>query len=88
MPDKGERVYNFHRSTIDSLAELVAAAGLDHPLQFKLEHFSRRISAREVVSFAELYPPLDEGVLLTGTADHRFRDPWARAQADSFAPLG
>ena len=88
VPDKGERVYNFHRSTIDSLAELVAAAGLDHPLQFKLEHFSRRISAREVVSFAELYPPLDEGVLLTGTADHRFRDPWARAQADSFAPLG
>lgn len=88
VPDKAERVSNFHRSTIASLAELVGAAGLDHPLQFKLEHFSRRITAREVVSFAELYPPLDEGVLITGTADHRFRDSWARAQAGSFAPQG
>lgn len=86
VPDKAERVRNFHRATLHSLAELVAAAGLDHPLQFQLEHFSRRISAREVVSFAELYPPLDDGVLITGTADPRFRDAWARAQADSFAP--
>jgi glutamate synthase domain-containing protein 2 len=86
VPDKADRVRNFHRATLMSLAELVAAAGLEHPLQFKLEHFSRRISAREVVSFAELYPPLEEGVLLTGTADPRFRDAWARAQAHSFAP--
>ncbi|MDO9384325.1 MAG: FMN-binding glutamate synthase family protein [Hyphomicrobiaceae bacterium] len=85
VPDKAERVRNFHRATLMSLAELVAAAGLDHPLQFRLEHFSRRISAREVVSFAELYPPLEEGVLLTGTADPRFRDAWAMAQAGTFA---
>ena len=85
VPDKAERVRNFHRATLMSLAELVAAAGLDHPLQFRLEHFSRRISAREVVSFAELYPSLDEGVLLTGTADPRFRDAWAMAQVNTFA---
>lgn len=85
VPDKAERVRNFHRATLMSLAELVAAAGLDHPLQFRLEHFSRRISAREVVSFAELYPNLEEGVLLSGTADPRFRDAWAMAQAGSFA---
>ncbi len=86
VPDKAERVRNFHRATLMSLAELVAAAGLDHPLQFKLDHFSRRITAREVVSFAELYPQLDEGVLMTGTADARFRDAWAMAQAHTFAP--
>ena len=34
VPDKAERVYNFHRATIESLAELVGAAGLDHPPQF------------------------------------------------------
>ncbi|MGA8357091.1 MAG: FMN-binding glutamate synthase family protein, partial [Xanthobacteraceae bacterium] len=33
VPDKAQRVYNFHRATIESLAELVAAAGLDHPTQ-------------------------------------------------------
>src|SRR5438128_1607094 len=31
VTDKSERVYNFHRSTIAALAELTAAAGLDHP---------------------------------------------------------
>src|ERR1700686_2055233 len=31
VPDKTERVYNFQRATVDSLAELVAAAGLNHP---------------------------------------------------------
>ena len=58
VPDKAERVYNFHRATIESLAELVAAAGLDHPTQFSPAHFSRRVSQHEVKSFAELYPPL------------------------------
>ena len=31
VPDKIERVHNFHRSTLHALAELTAAAGLDHP---------------------------------------------------------
>jgi glutamate synthase domain-containing protein 2 len=85
VPDKAQRVANYHRASLMSLAELVSAAGLDHPGQFELTHFSRRISAREVVSFAELYPPLETGALLTGTADARFRDAWAVARADSFA---
>src|SRR5262250_3288577 len=56
VSDKAERVYNFHASTLHALAEFVAAAGLDHPNEFLPSHFSRRISAREVVTFAELYP--------------------------------
>ena len=31
VPDKIERVANFHRATLHCLAELTAAAGLDHP---------------------------------------------------------
>ena len=45
-----------------------AAAGLDHPTEFTPAHFSRRVSAHEVKSFAELYPPLKPGELLAGTA--------------------
>src|ERR1700740_3450057 len=40
VADKSERVFNFHRATIESLAELVAAAGLDHPRKFRPAHFS------------------------------------------------
>jgi len=87
VPDKAERVYNFHRSTIESLAELVAAAGLDHPGQFAPAHFSRRVSPNEVKSFAELYPALKPGDLIAGTADRRYQAAWEMASADAFAAL-
>ena len=82
--DKAERVFHFHESTLHTLAEFVAAAGLDHPNQFMPAHFSRRISAREVMTYTELYPTLRPGELLDGTADPRFREPWAMADANSF----
>jgi glutamate synthase domain-containing protein 2 len=84
VADKAERVFNFHRATIEALAELVAAAGLDHPAQLTLAHLSRRVSAHEVKSFAELYPPLQAGELLAGTADKRFAAAWAMASAEEF----
>ena len=87
VPDKAERVYNFHRATIEFLAELVGAAGLDHPSQFALVHFSRRVSQHEVKSFAELYPPLKPGELLSGTADRRYATAWDMASAEEFRAL-
>jgi glutamate synthase domain-containing protein 2 len=53
VPDKAQRVFNFHHATLEALAELVGAAGLDHPTEFAPAHFSRRISVHEVKSFAE-----------------------------------
>jgi glutamate synthase domain-containing protein 2 len=84
VPDKLERVYNFHRSTVHALAELTAAAGLDHCNEFRPVHFCRRVSAREVLTLADLYPALRPGELLGGTSNPRFQDAWAMARADSF----
>ena len=84
VPDKTERVYNFHRATVEALAELVAAAGLEHPTEFTPAHFSRRISPNDVKTFAELYPSLRPGELLAGTSDKRFEAVWALASAKDF----
>ncbi len=84
VPDKAERVFNFHRATLEALAELVAAAGLDHPTQFAPAHFSRRVSPHEVKSFTELYPTLSPGELIAGTSDKRFEAAWAMASAHEF----
>src|ERR1700722_2791551 len=84
VPDKAERVFNFQRATLEALAELVAAAGLDHPTQFSPAHFSRRVSPHEVKSFAELYPSLSPGELIAGTSDRRFETAWAMASAKEF----
>ena len=87
VPDKMQRVANFHASTMQSLIELTAAAGLDHPGEFALDHFSRRVSASEVMTFKQLYPPLEPGELLRGTRDLRFAEAWEIASATSFRPL-
>ena len=87
VPDKSERVANFHRATLHSLAELTAAAGLDHPNQFELDHFRRRVSENSVTSFAELFPSIEEGELLRGAEDARLRAVWDRASPDRFSPL-
>ncbi|MBU6459136.1 MAG: FMN-binding glutamate synthase family protein [Bradyrhizobium sp.] len=88
VPDKIERVYNYHHSTLHALAELIAAAGLEHPRQIRPIHFSQRTSTTEVCSFAQLYPSLRPGELIKGTKDARFRDAWTMARADSFLPAG
>src|SRR5262249_26741179 len=84
VPDKAERVFNFQRATLEALAELVAAAGLDHPTQFAPPHFSRRVSPHEVKSFTELYPALSPGELIAGTSDRRYEAAWAMASAHEF----
>ena len=84
VSDKSERVFNFHRATVEALTELVAAAGLDHPAELTPAHFSRRVSAHEVRTFAELYPPLKPGELLAGTQDARFAAAWDMASAKAF----
>src|SRR5882757_873963 len=88
VPHKIDRVYNYHHATLQALAELLAAAGLDHPQQLRPIHFSQRTSTTEVLSFAKLYQSLRPGELIDGTNDPRFRDAWALARADSFSAAG
>ena len=88
IPQKTDRVLNFHEATLHALAELIAAAGLEHPQQIRAMHFSHRSPDNDVTSFTQLYPELKPNELIHGTNDRRFRDAWAMAQADSFQPLG
>src|SRR5258708_24183912 len=88
VPHKIERVYNYHHATLQALAELLAAAGLEHPRELRPIHFSQRTSTTEVQTFAKLYPSLRPGEFIDGTSDPRFREDWSSALADSFAPAG
>jgi glutamate synthase domain-containing protein 2 len=84
VPDKAQRVAQYHNSTLHALSELTAAAGLEHPTEFHKQHISRRISPKEVVTFADLYPSLEEGELLKGTTNQVYARAWAMADAHSF----
>lgn len=87
VPDKAERVYNFHHETVKALAELVAAAGLEHPGQLRPHHFLRRAAADRVVSLAEHYEHLQPGDLLSTDLQGlpaRYAEPWRVARSDTF----
>jgi glutamate synthase domain-containing protein 2 len=86
--DKSQRVANFHKETVKALAELIAAAGLDHPSELRPYHFMRRTGPDRIVSFSELYRFLEPGELLFGTNHSLFREAWDVATADSFAAAG
>jgi glutamate synthase domain-containing protein 2 len=86
VPNKATRVAQFHRSTVKALTEVVAAAGLEHPNQFRPHHFFKRVSSSEIKTYADFHRPLDVGELLAGTEDPRFKTPWAMASAETFAP--
>jgi glutamate synthase domain-containing protein 2 len=89
VPDKAERVFSFHRNTLKALAEMLAAAGLDHPAQLQAKHLVRRISATEIKLFSQLHVFLKPGELLKGEINGEFYSRmWQLAQAGSFAPSG
>ena len=86
VPDKADRVFNFHRNTVQALAELVAAAGLDHPGQLGPQHFLRRGAADRVVSYAQQYETLAPGQLLADPEGAgRYGAAWSIARSHSFA---
>ena len=87
VPDKAERVASFHRETVKALAELIAAAGLDHPSELSPHHFMHRAAPDRVVTYAEQYRPMKPGELLRGGGGETFQNAWAMARSDRFSPV-
>ena len=87
VADKAARVHNFHRSTLKALAEMLAAAGLEHPAQLEPRHLVRRISTTEIKLFSQLHVFLKPGELLGEPIEGEFyARMWKMARADSFEP--
>jgi glutamate synthase domain-containing protein 2 len=91
VPDKAERVFNFHQETLHALQELVQAAGLEHPSDITAHHIVRRSTDHKVRSLAQLMlTQLPEGALLQTEINSLpliYRHSWPRARAESFLPL-
>lgn len=86
IADKARRVAAFHRATLLALADVLAAAGLDHPSDLRPHHVSKHTALGRVETFDEIYHFLKPGELLSGTGDPRFKAAWQKARPDSFWP--
>jgi glutamate synthase domain-containing protein 2 len=94
VPNKAERVYNFHNETLKALKELVEAAGLQHPGEIDAPHIVRRINKNEVRLLSVLLPEMPEGQLLKNepiseslNMPRVYNLYWNKAQAQSFSAL-
>jgi glutamate synthase domain-containing protein 2 len=84
VADKAERVTSFHRETIKSLAELLAAAGHEKPADLKPWHIMRRASGGVVKSLWDQFSFAEPGSLLTNSAPPELQRIWGNARADRF----
>lgn len=87
VEDKASRVANYHRKTVEAAMELVGAMGLQSPGEVDGRHIQVRVDGSRVMSYAEIFPPLEDGAFLRGTAPERLQRLWdATAPADHVPP--
>jgi glutamate synthase domain-containing protein 2 len=87
VPDKADRVFHFHQSTLHALKELVQAAGLSHPQDITAHHIVRRLTDTDVRLLANLITQVEPGSLLGGDLSKQhnvFKLYWPLAQAERF----
>ncbi len=87
VPDKAERVWRYHQSTLKALKELLEAAGLKHTDDVTAHHIVRRINDTEVRLLSNLVMRVKENSLLTDLENQHqvFKLYWPLASAHSFA---
>ena len=85
IPDKAQRVYNFHKNTLKSLAAIVGAVGLHHPKDLQAYHIARRLENGQIKLLSKFYYFTEPGVLLDLSArSDVFNQMWVMANPDSF----
>jgi len=66
VPDKADRVFNYHYKTVDACLDLVAASGHVHPHDLSSSMVMVRQAGHAQQSYGEINPPLQSGELLRG----------------------
>lgn len=70
VKEKKKHVANYHHETIESLVELLAAAGLKHTDEITRKHINRRVTMTEYKHFEDIYGKVKVGEYLYGKDEH------------------
>ncbi len=87
VPDKADRVHQFHKNTVHALMEVVGAAGCCHPSELTPRHLMLQQTSRDVAAPGQnAFKLLEPGVLLAEPESTHLATEWAMADPNSFAP--
>ncbi len=90
VPDKAERVQSFHRNTLESLAELIGAAGMEHPEEITPHHLMVRDHLGKAVTMSLCLPTVLENSLSLDSINNlegipaEFMEYWMKSSPDRF----
>ncbi|HEY9048195.1 MAG TPA: FMN-binding glutamate synthase family protein [Ohtaekwangia sp.] len=83
IDDKKVRVANFHKYTIESFVELLAASGLDNHRKLNRHQISRRVFMNEIKTLEEIYPSIPVGSMLRDVPE-QYKKSCESGSADKF----
>ncbi len=84
VDDKKVRVANYHKNTIESFVELMAASGIDTPSKLNRHQINRRVFMDQVRTFEEIYPSVPVGAMVNGAIPERYVHSYESASAEKF----
>lgn len=84
VDDKKVRVANYHKNTVESFVELMAASGIDNPSKLNRHQITRRVFVNEVKTLEEIYPSVAVGSMLGDTVPERYKMSLESASAEKF----
>jgi glutamate synthase domain-containing protein 2 len=86
VPDKAQRVAQYHAKTVHATADLISSAGLSHTRELNRSQIYRRISQERILRYDRIYPYLQRGVLLTEPIPDAFTMLMREASPQQFVP--
>jgi hypothetical protein len=84
VDDKKVRVANYHKNTVESFVELMAASGIDSPSKLNRHQISRRIFMNEIRTLEEIYPSVALGCMVNNAVPERYMMSFESASEDKF----
>jgi len=85
VSDKKVRVANYHKETVNSVAEIIGTMGIEHTEDLRQWHIMIRTAPNEVKHYGEIYEYLHEGDLLKDeNLPATFERAYKAAVADTF----
>lgn len=85
IDDKGQRVFNYQKTMVENLLEVLAAAGLERFEDLQPRHINHRVGGTVVRNYDEMYPVIPLACLLDeSTVPENWRPYWAAADAQAW----
>lgn len=85
VPDKTQRVANFHKGTVENFVELLGASGLDSKENISRVHIYRRATLNDMLTYEEIFPSIAIGALLDeNNIPERYSDDFAWADLEKW----